>query len=159
MAVDDYLNVWWELDDDVLTVELEAEVDDDTWYLNRVYIYLYVFLLMIFRNKQKKKLKIDRVAFGPSPTGSMIPADVVVTGFHNGEPRALDYHLQGRSQCNYQSGANRGVCPDDAQGRKRSFFSLFCFLNSIFSQFECFLNSISFSIRMFSQFKCAIRFL
>jgi hypothetical protein len=83
IALDNYFYVWFEVDGDSLVMELEAEVDDGVW-----------------------------VGLGVSDTGSMIGSDVTITGFLNSTPRAIDYFLTAKSQCNYNSGANRGVCPD-----------------------------------------------
>jgi hypothetical protein len=83
IALDNYFIVWFEVVKDELVMELEADVDDGTW-----------------------------VGLGVSDTGAMIGSDVTITGFLNGTPRAIDYFLTAKSQCNYNSGANRGVCPD-----------------------------------------------
>lgn len=83
IALDNYFYVWFEVVGDSLVMELEAEVDDGVW-----------------------------VGLGVSETGSMIGSDVTITGFLNNTPRAIDYFLTAKSQCNYNSGANRGVCPD-----------------------------------------------
>jgi hypothetical protein len=70
--------VWFEVAGDELVMELEADVDDGTW-----------------------------VGLGVSDTGAMIGSDVTITGFLNGTPRATDYYLTAKSQCNYNSGANQ----------------------------------------------------
>ena len=62
------------------------------------------------------------VGFGlanPASSGRrMIGADVTIVGYRpissfQSEPFAIDYFLENRDQCNYNTGANVGVCPDD----------------------------------------------
>lgn len=87
-ALDSHFYLWWQVQNDgVVEIELEAAVDADTTW----------------------------VAFGPTDSArwGMLNSDVVVTGFLNGAPKALDYYLSARSQCNYAATADRGVCPDD----------------------------------------------
>jgi hypothetical protein len=84
----DNMLVWWQREaGGRITIELEADVADDSW-----------------------------VAFGVSSDGDaygMVDSDVVVTGIVNGVPKAVDFYMTSRSQCNYASGANQGVCPDN----------------------------------------------
>jgi len=50
---------------------------------------------------------------------AMVGSDVTITGFFSGanstapQAQALDYYLTAQMQCNYNTGATEGVCPDD----------------------------------------------
>lgn len=83
-----FVNLWWQVVGDEAIFEVEAAVDAGTW-----------------------------VAFGISGSDTarqMIGADVAVTSLDDqGNARVADYFLTAKSQCNYQEGGTRGVCPDN----------------------------------------------
>jgi hypothetical protein len=84
-----FLNVWWQVQGPDVVFELEADVDAGSW-----------------------------VAFGISGSNSstrMVGADVAVTYFdsNSGQAGVADYMLTKQSQCNYNAGADTGVCPDE----------------------------------------------